>query len=122
MSDLTNFRLVTSADAATVFGVSVKTINNYIRDGLLRSVHFGSRDYWHPLDFEAYLARTFRRDPDAIQGSSGTPEAPSASEPFAAEASAPKPRTKPAASRDSSTVVRQQARPREKLRALNRGT
>jgi predicted DNA-binding transcriptional regulator AlpA len=123
MTDFTTFKLVTPADAAAVLGVSVKTISNYIRDGLLpRPVRFGSRDYWHPAEFEAFLDRTFRRDTDGTQGEPGTPEAPVAAAQGAVVAIAPQARTKAASSRDSSAVVRQQARQREMLRALNRGT
>lgn len=42
-----DLRLVTKADAAAVFGVCAKTIDNYIKDGRLPApVQFASRDYW----------------------------------------------------------------------------
>jgi predicted DNA-binding transcriptional regulator AlpA len=42
---LSDFKLLTKADAAAVFGVCTKTIDNYIREGLLPPpVPFASRD------------------------------------------------------------------------------
>lgn len=42
-------KLVTKADAAEIFGVCVKSIDNYIAQGLLpRPVPFASKEYWHP--------------------------------------------------------------------------
>jgi len=54
-------KLVTKAHAAEIFGVCVKTIDNYIAQGLLpRPVAFASREYGYPDVFEAFLARTFK--------------------------------------------------------------
>jgi len=60
-------KLVTKAHAAEIFGVCVKSIDNYIAQGLLpRPVAFASREYWHPEVFEAFLAHTFKPSADAV--------------------------------------------------------
>lgn len=47
--ELGQFKMVTKAEAAQVFSVCTKTIDNYIKEGLLpHPVAFGSREYWHP--------------------------------------------------------------------------
>jgi hypothetical protein len=71
-----DFRLVKKADAALIFGVCLKTVDNYIEAGLLpQPVAFGSRDYWHPDDFEAFIAQTFRRRNESLDAKSAS-EAP----------------------------------------------
>lgn len=56
------FRLVTRADVAQIFGVCVKTIDNYIQQGLLpQPVAFASKEYWHPDDIKIFLDETFKR-------------------------------------------------------------
>lgn len=60
MPPVQHFKLVTKADVAQVFGVCTKTIDNYIRDGLLPApTPFASREYWHPEVFRNFLDRTF---------------------------------------------------------------
>lgn len=57
-----DLKLITKADAAEAFSVSVKTIDNYIKDGKLPPpTLFVSKEYWHPEDFRAFLEQTFRR-------------------------------------------------------------
>ncbi len=49
------FKLVTKADAAAIFGVCVKTIDNYVSDELLPPpIGFASRAYWHPSNLELF--------------------------------------------------------------------
>jgi hypothetical protein len=60
MSPIQHFKLVTKADAAQVFGVCTKTVDHFIRDGLLPTpTRFASREYWHPEVFRNFLDRTF---------------------------------------------------------------
>lgn len=106
-------KLVTKADAADVFHVCIKTIDNYIRDGRLPTpVQFGSKDYWHPADFEAFLDATFRRSafpshaPEIVEG-------PLPSQPTANQAP-------PSQTSDGVRGVRGRAREAERLRQLNR--
>lgn len=57
-----DFRLVTRADVAQIFGVCVKTVDNYIEQGLIpKPVSFASKEYWHPDDIRAFIDDTFRR-------------------------------------------------------------
>lgn len=55
------FKPVTKADAAQVLGVCTKSIDNYIRDGLLpQPARFAGRDLWHPDDFYGFLSAQLR--------------------------------------------------------------
>lgn len=61
MVSSSGFRLLSKADAAAVFGVCLKTIDNYIESGLLpRPVQFASKAYWHPEEFQSFIDKTFR--------------------------------------------------------------
>jgi predicted DNA-binding transcriptional regulator AlpA len=123
MSIPTVSKLVTKADAAAVFGVCTRTIDNYIRDELLpQPVQFGSREYWHPAEFEEFLARTFRRVPGPPHNHPIATEA--STPPQKGVAPAPTQKSRSRASKesdDSNAVVRQQARQRAVLRAMNAG-
>ena len=116
---LSDFKLLTKADAAAVFGVCTKTIDNYIREGLLPPpVPFASRDYWHPEDFRAFLDATFRRSQPATTGKAQNLEVPPATTdgPTLADATH---RVNNRGERDSNPAVRQRIRQQERLRALN---
>lgn len=66
MPNCQEFRLVTRADVAQMFGVCVKTVDNYIKEGLLpQPVQFASREYWHPDDMQSFMEATFKRTPSA---------------------------------------------------------
>jgi hypothetical protein len=120
MTNFSDFKLLTKADAAVIFGVCTKTVDNYIREGRLpEPVQFASREYWHPEDFQAFLDRTFRRSAPAHpdQTAAGA-SPPPRSEAMAIVGGVSAPR---GAERDSNPAVRQQARQRAKLRALNTG-
>lgn len=55
------FKPVTKADAAQVLGVCTKSVDNYIRDGLLpQPARFAGRDLWHPDDFYGFLSAKLR--------------------------------------------------------------
>jgi hypothetical protein len=116
-----DFKLLTKADAAAIFGVCTKTIDNYIREGRLPvPVSFASREYWHPADFRAFLDVTFRRSKPAIaEQASGSDDAVPTSDGVAPADI--KPSTTRHGERDSNPVVRQQSRQQAKLRALNAG-
>jgi hypothetical protein len=58
---VTPFKPVTKPDAADVLGVCTKTIDNYIRDGLLpQPGRLAGRDLWHPDDFYSFLSAKLR--------------------------------------------------------------
>lgn len=58
---VTPFKPLTKADAAQVLGVCTKSIDNYIRDGLLpQPARFAGRDLWHPDDFYGFLSDKLR--------------------------------------------------------------
>jgi len=117
-----DLKLVTKDIAAEVFSVSVKTIDNYIKDGLLPPPkRFVSKEYWHPHDFAAFLDRTFRGEPACFDGATGALDAPAVG-----QASVAMPPTTLAAqsktvarTKDSSPVLRQRARRSALLDRLN---
>ena len=106
------FKLVTKADAAQVFSVCTKTIDNYIKAGLIPPpVQFGAKEYWHPEAFHAHLDQVFRRGlVDVMGGQSNSP--PVGESPPSAKAIEN-------GLRDSSASIRQQARQAEKLKRMN---
>ena len=120
---LSDFKLLTKADAAAIFGVCTKTIDNYIREGRLPPpVPFASREYWHPEDFRAFLDITFRRGKPALEEStSGSADVVPASD-GAAQADGKRRTATSRGESDSNPVVRQQSRQQARLRALNAGT
>lgn len=116
-------QLMTKADAAEVFGVCPKTIENYIKEGLIpRPVPFASKEYWHPVDFAAFIDRTFRRMDEATRGIQSAPASDTSdtrtkrSDALAADGPPRHRETK-----DSNPVVRAKARERATLHRLNAG-
>lgn len=109
-------KLVTKADAAEIFGVCVKSIDNYIAQGLLpRPVAFASKEYWHPDAFAAFLERTFKTHADAPQDAGGVDSASQQSVgPVPGHLSATRPRTA-----ESTASLRQRMRQDAKLRQRN---
>ncbi len=101
MSNFSHLKLLTKADAADIFGVCTKTIDNYVREGLLPApVAFASREYWHPTVFQSFLDQRFglpgpQASPqlDAVGGA----EAPNRAPPGGALASARVTRRRPEA-------------------------
>jgi hypothetical protein len=104
-----HFKLVTKADAAQVFSVCTKTIDNYIKSGLIPPpVPFGAKEYWHPEVFQAHLDRVFRRSLIDVESEEQKPEAGEKPPP-----------SMTVGLRDSSPSIRQQARQAAKLKLLN---
>lgn len=102
----TAFKLVTKADAAFAFDVCIRTIDKYIRIGLLSTPSaVGAKEYWHPEDFMADVDRLLGRSRPEPQTSAPTP------------GSAPKAAT----AKDSSAAYRQESHQAEKLTELNKG-
>lgn len=115
-----DLKLVTKDIAAEVFSVSVKTIDNYIKDGLLPAPkRFVSKEYWHPDDFRGFLARTFRAHSYINEGGTSVTEALQGETPQVAAALPAVQGTKPARLADSSPVVRQRVRRSALLERLN---
>ncbi len=116
---LSDFKLITMADAARIFdGCSRKTIENYIRAGTMPApVRFGGREYWHPADFQEFLDKTFRK------GQLTTPDGELVSGQAAPEADvSPAIRSDAIMLADSNPVVRQQRRQQARLQRLNANT
>ena len=115
---LSDFKLLTKADAAAIFGVCTKTIDNYVREGRLPPpVPFASREYWHPEDFQEFLDSTFRRTKSAEPAEPGdTPRISDGPREAGTTTSA---HMNKVARADSNPVVRQQRRQKLKLNHLN---
>lgn len=102
----TPFRLVTKADAAFAFDVCIRTIDKYIRIGLLsQPTAVGAKEYWHPEDFMTEVDRLLGRNGPEPQTSAPTPGSAS----------------KAATAKDSSAARRQKTRQAAKLTELNTG-
>lgn len=116
-----DFRLVTRADVAQMFDVCVKTVDNYIKDGLLpQPVQFASREYWHPDDIRSFMEATFKRAspaslPAPVLQTDGAQAMPEAS---ATRQDAPPTQPTPK-SRDSHPTVRAKTRQQTLLKRLN---
>lgn len=51
------FRLLTKQDVCAVYGISIRCLEMWIKQGLVPApVHIGGRRYWHPERFYADLA------------------------------------------------------------------
>lgn len=112
-----DLKLVTKDIAAEVFSVSVKTIDNYIKDGLLPPPkRFVSKEYWHPADFAAFLDRTFRVEPASLDGTPTETDAPAGGPSARVQPTTSAAQTK---SKDTNPVVRQRARRSALLERLN---
>lgn len=52
----TEFRPLNKERVADILGICVRTVDNWISDGtLIAPVKLGSRSYWHPRTFYAWL-------------------------------------------------------------------
>jgi len=99
----TAFKLVTKADAAFAFDVCIRTIDKYIRSGLLsQPTTVGTKEYWHPEDFMAEVDRLLGRNRPEAQALPG-------------------PASQVATAKDSSAAHRQKFRQAAKLNELNTG-
>lgn len=121
MFNCQDFRLVTRADVAQMFGVCVKTVDNYIKEGLLpQPVQFASREYWHPDDIRSFMDATFKRtssQPLSLQAQAPDQTAAAAGASRAPTGTPPKPAT--SSSRDIHPTVRAKARQHSALQRLN---
>ena len=60
------FRLLTKQDVCAVYGISVRCLENWIKEGLVPApVHMGGRRYWHPERFYAELSAQSSADAPA---------------------------------------------------------
>lgn len=60
----TEFRPLTKECVADVLGVCVRTIDNWVNDGtLIAPRKLGSRPYWHPRTFYAWLDQALSAPP-----------------------------------------------------------
>lgn len=116
MSDFSGLKLVTKADAAAIFSVCVKSIENYIAQGLLPPpIQFASKEYWHPEHFIAFLDERFKpAATSVISHAAQTLKTAAVTASLGAAPSSEQVRLK-----DSNPVFRQAARQKEKLKALN---
>lgn len=90
---------MTRTDVAQMFGVCVKTVDNYIKEGLLpQPVQFASREYWHTDDIRSFMDATFKRTssqplslqaqaPDQTAAAAGASRAPTGAPPKSATSS-----------------------------------
>lgn len=113
-----DLKLVTKDIAAEVFSVSVKTIDNYIKDGLLPPPRrFVSKEYWHPDDFRDFVDRTFRTSSHLESAVDAPTEVPpdttTGPEPLGAQ------RNSRGRSKDTSPLVRERVRRQDLLERLN---
>ena len=121
MLNCQDFRLVTRADVAHMFGVCIKTVDNYIKEGLLpQPVQFASREYWHPDDIRSFMDATFKRtssQPPTLQAQATDQTAAATGASRAPIAAPPKPAT--SSSRGIHPTVRAKARQHSALQRLN---
>lgn len=113
----TPFKPISKAAAAEVLGVSTKTIDNYIKAGLLPAPRpFGGRELWHPDVFYARLHNALmpldagQSDAPAIAPAVPRAEARAASREKRADSRV----------RDLPPLARQKERQARRLSAMNR--
>ena len=64
------FELITKDRAAEILGVSIRSLENYVKDGLMPAPKpLGRRLYWHSDDFYGWLDAHFRESPADAAGS-----------------------------------------------------
>jgi predicted DNA-binding transcriptional regulator AlpA len=78
MTTATAFKPLSKEDLANVLGVSIRTIENWVNEGILPApTKLGNRVYWHPNSFYAWLDRRLSADAataEALQASATEPE------------------------------------------------
>lgn len=63
MTTFTAFKPLSKEDLADVLGVSIRTIENWVSEGILPPpTKLGNRTYWHPNAFYAWLDRRLSAD------------------------------------------------------------
>ncbi len=66
MTSINAFKPLSKEDLTEVLGVSPRTIENWVNDGVLPApTKLGNRVYWHPNKFYAWLDRRLSDDSDA---------------------------------------------------------
>lgn len=111
-------KLMTKADVAEVFGVCTKTVDAYVRSGLLPMPKtFGAREYWHPELFAQFLREAFGAQ--AASTSAQTQPAGTDDHTQPPPSRLGKPASHP---RRAHPVERQRQRQEELLRSLNTAT
>lgn len=109
------FKPVSKNDAAELLGVSTKTVDNYIKAGLLPLPRpFGGRELWHPDIFFACLRDALMPSTSSDSGEVAKP----LQAPREQVGGAPNPTARELAN-DSSPIVRQKQRQAELLSRLN---
>ena len=92
MTTANAFKPLSKEDLADVFGVSIRTIENWVNESILPAPRkLGNRVYWHPNAFYAWLDRRLSADAgtgEAAQGSAPEPQ-PAGAKPKARGQSAP---------------------------------
>jgi predicted DNA-binding transcriptional regulator AlpA len=64
MTTANAFKPLSKEDLADVLGVSIRTIENWVNEGILPSpTKLGNRVYWHPNAFYAWLDRRLSAEP-----------------------------------------------------------
>lgn len=82
MTNATAFKPLSKEDLADLLGVSIRTIENWVNEGILPApTKLGNRVYWHPNTFYAWLDRRLSADPAAAETTQ-----PSTAEPKSASA------------------------------------
>jgi predicted DNA-binding transcriptional regulator AlpA len=78
MTTANAFKPLSKEDLANVLGVSIRTIENWVNEGILPPpTKLGNRVYWHPNTFYAWLDRRLSADAamaEAPQGSATEPQ------------------------------------------------
>lgn len=106
-------KLMTKADVAAVFGVCTKTVDAYVRSGLLPAPKaFGAREYWHPELFAQFLRQAFGEQQPTVPTESASVDVEGQHPPLP-----PKARTR--SEGRATPLQRQRQRQEELLRTLN---
>lgn len=73
MTTANAFKPLSKEDLANVLGVSIRTIENWVNEGILPPpTKLGNRVYWHPSAFYAWLDRRLSADPAAAEAAQDT--------------------------------------------------
>ncbi|MBN8507337.1 MAG: helix-turn-helix domain-containing protein [Burkholderiales bacterium] len=91
MTTITAFKPLSKDDLADVLGVSIRTIENWVNEGILPApTKLGNRVYWHPNAFYAWLDRRLSAETaNSAPAQDGAPEpSPSCARPKKRSASA----------------------------------
>ncbi|MBW0170706.1 MAG: helix-turn-helix transcriptional regulator [Hydrogenophaga sp.] len=77
MTTANAFKPLSKEDLADVLGVSIRTIENWVNEGILPApTKLGNRVYWHPNTFYSWLDRRLSPDAAEAPGSHATEQEP----------------------------------------------